>query len=209
LRAAVAAGVLDEARCRVLTDAMKALAFPERSFAALARAAPDLADWLAEHRVRRKAEDARALLAAMARLGPDPFVPTFRFSRALAWERFERAQSRSPPPPVLERLRRERPDAWRALRRAALGRLAALARVPVAASDAAARAALDRFRLARGLVRYEDIQVWLGQNGLDAAGLVRLMREDAMLDDVADPPGLEAAMLDLLILSEGRPGGAP
>ncbi len=201
LRAAVAAGVLDEAQCAFLARAMKALPFPDRGVAALARAAPlAVRDWIAANPVRQKAADARAMLAALP-VRPATFSPGFRFARTLTWERFVAEQSRAAPSPVLTDMLERDPAGWRRLRRQALGRLAALA--DAEADDAAARAALDRFRHEHSLVRYEDIQAWLVQNDVDAAGLARLMHEEAALDAVPDPPGLHTAMLDLLRLSGG------
>ncbi len=93
LLAAEAAGVIGRADCLGLAAAMKRRHFPDRSCAALAEAAPAaLRAWLPGNAVRQKRDDARALLhrlAALRTAAPPPFRPTFRFERALVWERFE------------------------------------------------------------------------------------------------------------------------
>ena len=225
LRAAVAAGRLDERECQRLAAAMKARPFPDRSLAALARAAsPDLSAWIAANPVRQKRVDAVELIDRMAALNAEPFVPSFRFTRALAWERFVAEQSQEPASPALAELRYVEPARWRAVRREALGRLAAhaIAGAPTSGAPtsgaptpgaptcggptaAAARIALQDFRMARGLMRYEDIQAWLRHTGLDAAGLARLIEEEAALDEAPDPAGLQDAMLDVWQMSKGLP----
>ncbi len=99
LRAAVADGVIDEGTCRSLAAAMKRLHFPDRSLAALAAAAPaGLRAWLPAGAVPQKRLDAVAMLHAIAALratAPPPFRPSFRFERALVWERFEAEATRA------------------------------------------------------------------------------------------------------------------
>lgn len=202
LNAAVAAGMTDDSGRQRLAAAMKALAFPQRSLAALAHAAdPPLAAWIGAHAVHQKALDAQALLHAAASLGAAPFAAQVRFTRALAWERFVEDQTNDlPPSPLLHRLRVDQPAAWRVLRRQALGRLAAL-RGASPADAPLTRAAFDLFRIEHALVQHDDIQNWLRHNATNIEDLARLMQQDATLDAASDPPGLEATMLDLLRLS--------
>ncbi len=79
----------------------------------------------------------------------------------------------------------------------ALGRLCVADAAP---SDADTRAAFDRFRTARGLLRRADIDTWRADNAAPAARFTRLLRDEAaLLGVLADnPPGLEAAIADHL-----------
>ncbi len=99
LRAAVRAGVIDEATCGALAAAMKRRHFPERTLAALSAVAPDaLRHWLPRGAVRQKRLDAVAMLRAIGAFtaaAPPPFRAAFRFERALVWERFVAEESRA------------------------------------------------------------------------------------------------------------------
>ena len=111
--------------------------------------------------------------------------PPFRMERALVWERFA-AGSDEPDAgeaAVLERLARDG-AAWEAVAREALGRIAALEAVPEGAGDGFA-AALGRFRRARGLLLRAELDAWMARNGVSAAELERLVREQARLDAAA------------------------
>lgn len=205
LARAEAAGIVTLAARNALAAEMKRLHFPERSVARLRAAARDaaLADWIGANHRSRKAEDARELLRVLAAGGHAP-VPPFRMERALVWERFMAAARDETPEEaaVLARLARDE-AAWRAAARDALGRMAALD-----GSPGDARAALDRFRRDRGLLRRADIDAWLAANGITAPELERLLREEAALDAAIARAGdgLRGAMLDGLRLS-GRYAG--
>ena len=202
LLAAEEACLLSRDERDALLVALKALAFPRRSLAALGDLAPHLRDWLAGGRVHRKRRDAEAMLAAMAALlagSPAPFVPEFRFEPVQVWDDFVRAETSAPSADdllVLEELRL-RPGDWEEAARMALGRLCVADAAP---SDADTRAAFDRFRTARGLLRRADIDTWRADNAAPAARFTRLLRDEAaLLGVLADnPPGLEAAIADHL-----------
>jgi hypothetical protein len=227
LDAAAAAAIIDRAAARRLAAALKRLHFPERSFARMmglapaiigAAAAARLAAWLPAGRVSQKRLDAIEMLAVMADFladQPPPFEPDFAFTRALVWERFaaaDAARLTADEMLVLDELRLD-PPAWRAAMRAGLGRLFSLHAPAGAAGSAgsarpagsAARAQLDRFRHERGLARWRDIAAWMDANALTAAGLSRLLADEAALDGLAaaGPPGWEGAALDHLRLEGG------
>ena len=210
LAAAEAAGVIGAAERCALAAAMKRLHFPRRSFAALAEADASgrLAAWLPAHAVSCKREDAMAMLREMAELlatSPPPFVAAFAMQQPLFWRRFVAHDAAAPTEAeqrVLDRLARD-PDAWRACARAALGRLHDAG----AEEDGPPRATLLRLRQERGLPRRDDLIAWMAANGLDEAGLERLLRQEAAIERrvAARPPelapGLARAMLDHLVLT--------
>lgn len=201
LARAEAAGAVERAARDGLARAMKALHFPARSVAALRAAAdPALSAWIGTHHASLKAEDARAMLRAMA-AGAGTEAPPFRMERALVWERFvaghDEVDAREAA--ALGLLARDA-AAWDAAARAALGRMAALRDAPE--GDGAA-AELGPFRQARGLAMRADVDAWLAGNGLAAPELERLLGEEGRLRAAARAPGLRRAMLDVLRL-EGQ-----
>jgi hypothetical protein len=92
LLAAQAAGVVTRATRDALAHTLKQTHFADRSMAALAAAAGAPAGaWIAANPVRRKRQDAEAMLLAIANflaLRPPPFQPAFRFTPALVWQSF-------------------------------------------------------------------------------------------------------------------------
>ncbi len=195
LRYAEDAGVIDEAARMRLTSEMKALYFPDRSLRALEAAAGRP---LRDHAVPCKRQDAMALLHALVALreaAPGPFVPSFRFEPTLIWQRFIEQAGRDLDPgedpaaeAVLDALRLA-PAAWLACALAAEGRAA------TRGGPADPHRTLGAFRQARGLLRRADLEAWLAANGLDEAGLLRLLQQDPDRP-VAAPPS--RAMADHL-----------
>jgi hypothetical protein len=200
------AGVIARGDRDRLAARMKHLHFAARSFDALERAAadeigPDAAQWLKSNRVYRKRLDALAMLETIAALAsdwPGPFVPAFRMERTLDWEKFEtrltRAETEAGPDValVLDELRLD-PDAWRACLRTVPGQRAPDDQEMDLADE------LDRFRRSHGLFRRADLDSWLKANALDEAGLIRLLRAEARLSAMTDPPVQD--MADFLRLS--------
>ena len=189
LDAAVTDGMLDRAGRDALLAAMKALHFPDRSFARMQTAASDvlgdaaaerLCAWLPTGRVAQKRLDALALLDALAAFlatDPPPFPPPFRFERALVWEQFVRATTvlTAEEELVLEELRLD-PHARQAAERAVLGRTMP----PVAPADITAT--LDGFRSRLGLLRRAELDDWMRDNALDMAALERLLHREAAVE---------------------------
>ncbi len=186
LRYADEAGVMDEAARMRLAGEMKALHFPDRSLQALEALAGRP---LREHAVPCKRQDAMALLHALAELraaAPGPFAAPFRFEPTLIWQRFVAQAQRELEPgedpdaeAALDALRLD-PAAWLTCALAAEGRAG---RTP----PPDLRQALTTFRHARLLLRRADLEAWMAANGLDEAGLVRLLHQDPDRP-VAAPP---------------------
>ena len=198
LARAEAAGVVGRAARDRLAEAMKVLHFPQRTLAGLIQAARDageaeLATWLPAHHRSLKADDARVALAA----GKLPPAPPFDRERALVWERFVEAQPVDGGESVLERLRQDA-KAWRAVFLQAAGRLAL--RADAAPADATA---LGRFRTVHGLWTRAALDDWMRDHCTNAAGLARLIAEEAAIDAAVARPSLAIrnAMLDVLRLS--------
>jgi hypothetical protein len=226
LAAAEAAGVIAASDRRLLTAALKRRPFGERSFGALLEDAARLlhtaiarrlAAWLPDNKVARKRLDAIEMLQAISALlatSPPPprFAAEFVMQQPLFWRRFvaecdaDEADALDPAARrVLERLRRD-PDAWHACARAALGRLPPTAGGTMAAAEVPPHRALDRLRRERGLWRRSDLLAWMAANGLDEAGLERLLLREDELDRLVAaeaPAGLLRAMADHLRLSGG------
>jgi len=216
LRQAERAGFLDPAGRIQLAAAMKTRHFSRRSIDHLDLIASDILDsgvaqafraWLGSNHVSRKALDAIEMLHTMAaflRDGPDPFGPTFRFERALVWERFTAAADMPGETEirVLDELRLD-PRAWRTTERAALGRTQALRAASDRPDETLARSEFDRFRQDRGLWRSADLTAWLTDNYVSRLDLERLLREEAVLTTTAsfNPEAVWSAMVDLLRLS--------
>ena len=212
LLAASGDGVITGDEAQALAQRLKSLPFGERSLSHIATLGADMLDaasmaawcaWLPQGAVRRKRLDALALLDALRPyLGdrPEPFDAPFRFERVQPWHDFVTA-----PDPlteaeacVLEEARLSAAE-WHDTARAALGRLCAV-RAAAPSSDDGARRALDRFRLARGLVRRADLDAWLAGNAATATELARMMRDEAAVTAslAQAPPALDLAVVDHL-----------
>ncbi|SMG40918.1 TfuA-like protein [Paracoccus sp. J56] len=216
---AQAEGVLDAAEASALTAAAKALFYQDRSWPEVLAAVPlpapaceRLRDWLPRGRVDRKREDARALLQAVAdHLASDepPISPGFTFELTEAWAN---ASWLTPAPreegpdadAILDELRLEGP-AYAEVRQAALlQHLAdqAATREGLKLQPKELAKAAEDLRLPLGLLRKRDLDEWAHKNGLDDAGLARLIRARASVENLARrlDGALRPAMLDQLRL---------
>jgi hypothetical protein len=217
LLAASADGVITEAEALALARQLKALPFGERSFPRLLAAAADCLDpatagrlraWLPRGAVARKRLDALALIETLGQFldnPPGPFTASFRFEQVQTWQDF----AATPDPLTAEEAlvleeARLRAEDWQDTARSGLGRLHAIGAAPTPARDGARRA-YDRFRLGRGLIRRADLDAWLSGNAATAEGLEEMMRDEAAVNAAlaAPPPGLEAAIIDHLRLTDG------
>ncbi len=195
LLAAESAGIVTRTERDALCAALKALPFPQRSFAALPQ---PFRAWLQANRVARKRLDAEAMLAEIGQFfttDPAPFAPAFRFEHVHVWDNFVRSQVPEEDALVLDELRL-RPPEWHAAARAVLGRMAQKPALPLwervgvkgrdawkseGAAPIGLRAAFDAFRTGRGLARRADLDTWLADNAMTEASLSRLLREEAAL----------------------------
>lgn len=221
LARALAEAVLAPDAAQAVLATAASMPYRARSWPALLAALPaqltavaeELRAWLPGGRVDLKAQDARALVAAMAAfLATDP--PPLRVGYRLAWTDAWDVLYRQPlagagGEPVLEELRLA-VEELAAVRRAALVRLLAereAERCRLEVSRAQTTAVLDRLRSRHGLWRQAELARWAATNGLDAAGLDRLAAGEALLERLADEagPALEEAMLAELRVS-GRYG---
>jgi len=205
LDAAVSSGIVGERTAAEIVARVKATYYPKRSLLGALDAHDGehlrLREWLPDGWVRRKRDDALALVRAMAddlAAGLEPFRPTWSLQRTRAWEdarhAVERAAGHWPgsTPAVtadeeLEFLLDEArldPDAYgRLLDQSLLVTLArdGAAAVGVDVSSWAQQTALDRERHRRGLSEPEDVTAWLERRGLSTADLSEVARRLAAL----------------------------
>jgi hypothetical protein len=205
LEKAVADRVVEERTAAAIVARVKATFYAERVLlAALDREDEEqerLRSWLPEGRVRRKRDDALALLRIVESdlaAGLDPFRPTWTLQRTRYWEDARRTvelagQSRTDPLPavtadeeleaVLDEVRLDPDSHARLLERSLLTALArnAAAAVGVDASSWAHQTALDEERRRRGLLEPEDVEAWLEERGLRRAELPAVARRLAVL----------------------------
>jgi hypothetical protein len=203
---AVAEQIITADSGEVLTTGAKSMFYQARDWDAVAADRPTVSPsecaafraWLPGGQVDLKADDATAMLTAMAEwLAGDPpaFEATFDFEWTDAWDMAiavtpasaPHAGTALAPQLVLDELRLD-PAAFRTAKTAALARLLALRAADRRASATgrrAASAALDRFRTSHGLFRRADLDRWLGRNDLGAEDFERLMEDQARLDAYA------------------------
>jgi hypothetical protein len=201
-RAAEAGVITADMRDR-LAAIGKAMSYRERSLGhILEKAAADdpmspgltaLAAWLPHHQTSRKRLDAIDMLREIHLLladFPGRFEPRFHFEPASVWIRFleqeemasgEASEIEAAALEELRLLPREWHEAHRqaVLRDAAIEKAMATGAMP---SDRAVRASLDRLRHSSSLLTRRELEAWATENGLDGAGLTRLMHEEASLD---------------------------
>jgi len=205
LDAAVGDGVVTEAAAAVILGRVKATFYADRLLVAALDAGDEeherLRQWLPTHWVRRKREDALALLrvvAAELAAGIEPPTPAWVLQRTRFWEDARHAvqlatEPRNGPVPaptadraleaVLDEVRLD-PDGYgRLLDRSLLTAIArqAAASVGVDVSPWAHETALERERRSRGLLEPEDVDGWLGERGLRRTDLPAVARRLAVL----------------------------
>jgi hypothetical protein len=221
LAAAAAGGIIGAETRDRLVHAARATFYQERSYdrlldqaEALSIGADDAArlrDWLPDNRILLKRRDALELLrlvATMAAGAPEPFRASFRFERASVWERFRSAVDQHGAADLSEAEQialaeaRLDPAVWRAARRQAARREAALReaelRSPQVSEDDTSTE-LSILRRSAGLLRRADLEAWMRTQALDAAGLARLMAEEALLRTL-EPAVAARAVIDQLRL---------
>lgn len=210
LDSAVSTGIASEETVATIVAQLKATFFPQRSLlGALSVDDADherLREWLPDGWVRRKREDALALLRTMAddlAAGLEPFRPGWTLQRTRCWEdarqAVERAAGHRPGStpavtvddelePVLDEARLD-PDQYHRLLDQSL--LIALARHDAEAAGAdvsswARQASLDQERHRRGLSEPEDVTTWLESRGLSTADLAAVAQRLAAVRSAHD-----------------------
>ncbi|MFO1068586.1 MAG: TfuA-like protein [Geminicoccaceae bacterium] len=217
LAAAHAAGIVDAGVRDRLVAAAKALFFADRSWDAILAAVDAatrarVAAWLRAQPQSQKRADALALLdrlAAMRRQPLPPFRPSFRMARSGHWHAAIAEAAGAAPDDgdiaaaVLEELRLD-PEAWRAVRRAALlDELAASGVHDLA--PATLRQAAAGLRERHGLADRRSLQAWAARNDGPPDLIDRLAATEAAVGELEQglAPRLAGRMLDRLRI-DGR-----
>jgi hypothetical protein len=205
LDAAVSNGIVGEHTAAAIATEVKSTYYPKRSLLGALSSHDDehlrLREWLPVGWVRRKRDDALALVRTMAddlAAGLEPFRPNWTLQRTRAWEdarhTVERAADhRAGSTPavtaddelesVLDEARLD-PDRYgRLLDQSLLVTLArdGAAAVGVDVSSWAQQAALDQERHRRGLSEPEDVTRWVEKRGLSEADLPAVAQRLAAL----------------------------
>jgi hypothetical protein len=203
LLAAQRAGWLSDGARETFFNIASDIHFAERTYAAILDIAsrsriegldgPRFAQWVAANKVSQKAQDARMMLVRIKQFSDrrvEAFQPTFRFERALVWERFVDACDREDEaalseadeamlnelrldPVLFATLSREA-----RLHRAAVGPLN-LDRVAAPAQDE--RLGLDRLRARHALPRRTGLDAWMRVNAIDERTMRELVADEAAL----------------------------
>lgn len=233
LEKAVAGDVIAASSGVALATLAKDLFYQERTWEALFSAAesvgrhgPDVAalrDWLPANRVDQKADDARAMLAAMVTWlagGREPAEANFDFEWTDMWDMAVAASptvgldptgetGAVPPGRLLDELRLDS-DAYRTTKAEALARMLALQaadRRRMTTDRRAVAGAMDRLRASLGLYRRAELDQWLVANDLAAEDFERLMEEEARLEAYMAlvGPALDQPLIDQLRLRGDYP----
>jgi hypothetical protein len=190
LDAAHGHGVVSAETRTKLIDTARGVFYPERSWPLLLQLTREtgiepteidaLEEWVRNHRVDRKAEDAVALLDRVADLAADPFRPkqvSFHLERTSNWLRVAQGVDGGSPPElagreslILDELRLD-PAAYATAREKALTRWLAAQLADghdLQPSDDAMRDHVERFRRVRGLISEEALSAWMSAGDLDA-----------------------------------------
>lgn len=152
-----------------------------------------LEQWLRSNRVSQKKHDARRMLREVkqfAERSQGPFRPAFLFERALVWERFRETCDRDDATALsdleermLDELRLD-PTAFAQVADEAGLHAAALASpssTDASASPYDTRAGLDRVMKRHSLARRAELDTWMRDNAIDAAGMRRLVAREAAI----------------------------
>lgn len=156
--------------------------------------------WLPENRVRRKRDDALAMLRVMRRRmaeDPGPFQAEFTFQHTEVWEELRRQARRRPLGPgggeetyrtesALDELRLDA-DAYHLERELALSRALALELADAwegSLGPEARRDALETFWRGRRLDEPDRREAWLAERGLSERKLARLLADETRIRPV-------------------------
>jgi hypothetical protein len=171
--------------------------------------------WLPHGRVDQKRDDALAMLAAMRESAEQPsrqeasfsFEWTHFFDEMIdrEWAKLPSVAASASQDAILDELRLQGIEAYRAVKARALVRLggeARSARAGYAHEPDGLRAELGRVRAERGLFTRRELDAWMARNDLDEDSLETLLRGsfEARAEMAAEGPAVDQAMLDELRL---------
>ena len=140
-------------------------------------------DWVCEHQVDRKREDAESLLRVMqARLG-EKHEPSFRFESNIYWDQVVSQTGLNELDTLVLDEARLNPKEWAAWCAAGVGRLSHQRRGE-ARPPRDLKTLLNNFRSVHGLGRRADLRAWCEANGLDELGLEELLLSEERLSGV-------------------------
>jgi hypothetical protein len=209
LWAALAAGIVTAPVHETLLGLAKATYYPERSFPDLLRQGAEvdlpkeeldaLKAWLPNGQIRRKAEDARAMLEEMAVFlasNPAPKTVAYHFEPTDAWEQVLHRDGHQvaaalpdalPTEALMDEVRLRGDTCYEHLLSRAFGRALALQetrRNQAPIDPAIFREILHAFFVRRGLTAPEQIATWLDQQQLDTDGLTSLIVREVGIEQV-------------------------
>jgi hypothetical protein len=217
------AGLLSESATAKLINIASDIHFADRTYDAILEIAARsriegldcarFAQWVTRNKVSQKARDARAMLAHIKQFSDDrveALQPTFRFERALVWERFldacdrdDDAKLSETDKAILDELRLDSAmfatlSQEARLHHAAVGPFRS-DRVAASAQDE--RLGLDRLRARHALPRRVDLDAWMRLNAIDERTIRRLVADEATIARLPTAPARA-------ILNRARAAGA-
>ncbi|WP_413207571.1 TfuA-like protein [Rhodospirillum sp. A1_3_36] len=209
LQAALAAEVVTAPVHETLLALAKATYYPERSYPNLLKKGAEaglpqeeldaLKAWLPDGQIRRKTEDARAMLEQMALFlasNPPPKTVTYHFEPTDAWEQVLRRDGHQvaaalpdalPTEALLDEVRLRGEACYEQILSGAFGRALALRetrRNQAPIDPAIFREILHAFFVKRGLIAPEKIAAWLDRQQLDTDGLTSLIAREVGIEQV-------------------------
>jgi hypothetical protein len=195
------AGLLSETGRQALFSIASDIHFAGRNYGAILEIASRsriegldglrFAQWMAANKVSQKAQDARMMLVHIkqfCRQRVEAFQPTFRFERALVWERFVDACDREDEAAlsetdeaILDELRLDSVLFENLSREARLHRAAVgpIAWDRLSAPAQGERLGLDRLRARHALPRRTDLERWMRVNAIDERTMRTLVADEA------------------------------
>ncbi len=206
LASAAEAGVITEVAAGRIANLARELFYPERTYDRILERAEEagvadgeiaaLRAWLPEGAINRKREDALEMLRAMGEFiaaDPPPKSVDFHFEPTALWADLmrtagelditsEEAPAGYHTDELIETL--ELDPEFEELRQGAITRLLKLdeaRRHDYQPDQQALVDAVIRFRERHGLLEPSDLEGWMGENGLDREGFLRLMAEEAAI----------------------------
>ncbi len=216
LARAVSSGALSTDDANALSERAKALDYRQRTWPQIVTGGESeaLPDWVSEHRVDQKKEDALALLDAIKQELHHPSAPaphTFTFENTLLWQQGTASWTNRQAAPERERRVLDEllfSEAHGSVRRHALARKLAVELAyerQIEVSAAERREITREFREQASLLSAADLRAWLASNELSEDEFKALLVEEVCFQDLAnqDPDLNDAHALGVLKLEGG------